>query len=251
MEQLDLLGIKITSATTTEIQARMDQIIAAGGPGIILSANAHAVNLARQQPWLARFFKQADMVHVDGGSIIMAARLWGHRIPQRITWADWAWEQARHLAVRHYRLFLLGGPDGLALEAALGLRRAEPDLKIVGAHHGYFNKDGQENDRVIDILNDAQADVVWIGMGMPLQEHWLLNNYQRLNAKIFMICGSAFKYMAGWRTRCPRWMQDHSLEWLWMLMEEPRRGAVRYLWGNPLFVAYVLRCYLGSKLGSF
>lgn len=250
MKQLDILGIKITSATMDQLHHRIDQIITDGGPGIVLSANAHAVNLTRTRPWLARFYRQADVVRVDGGSIVLAARLWGHRIPERLTWADWAWKFAKHVAAKQYRLFLLGGPQGLAMEAAQGLRKAEPDLQLAGTHHGYFHKENQENDRAIDTINATRPDIVLIGMGMPLQEQWLLNNYTRLNAKVCMVCGSAFKYMAGKRTRCPLWMQNHSLEWLWMLLEEPRRGMVRYLWGNPLFVAYVLRCYLGSRFGS-
>ncbi|BBO87719.1 WecB/TagA/CpsF family glycosyltransferase [Desulfosarcina ovata] len=250
MEQLDLLSIKITSATTAEIHECIDTIIAEGGPGIILSANAHAVNLARKRYWLTQLFRKADVVHVDGGSIVLAARLWGRRIPERITWADWAWSLANHLAAKKYRLFLIGGPQGLAAEAAKGLHKTAPDLRVVGTHHGYFNRQNHENDRIIDAINATQPDIIWIGMGMPIQEQWLLCNYKRLNAKLFMICGGAFKFMAGKLNRCPQWMRRCSLEWLWLLIEAPRRGMVRYLWGNPLFVVYVLRCYLGSKFGS-
>jgi N-acetylglucosaminyldiphosphoundecaprenol N-acetyl-beta-D-mannosaminyltransferase len=247
MRQLDILGIKITSATVAEIHDQLDRIVASGKPGIILSANAHAVNLARTRPWLARFFKQADIVHVDGGSIRLAARLWGHRIPERITWADWGWKLAGHFAAARYKLFLLGGPEGLAREAARGLLGAHPDLRVVGTHHGYFNKHDAENAAVVRAINEARPDIVWIGMGMPLQEQWLCDNHLKLHAKVFFVCGSAFKYMAGIRTRCPKWMQDHCLEWLWMLFEEPRRGLVRYLVGNPLFVLFALRSVLGNR----
>jgi N-acetylglucosaminyldiphosphoundecaprenol N-acetyl-beta-D-mannosaminyltransferase len=249
MRQIELLGIKVTAATMAEIHGSMDRMISSDHPGIVLSANAHAANLARKRPWLSDLFKRADVVHADGGSILLAARMCSHRIPERITWADWARPLARHVAAKGYRLFLLGGPDGLARDAAQGLQRAVPTLHIVGTHHGYFEKEGPENTSVIHRINRAQPDMLWVGMGMPLQEAWLLKNRHRLNAKVCMTCGSAFKYMAGRRTRCPKWMQDCSLEWLWMLLEEPRRGLVRYGFGNPLFLVCLIRSFLGSRFG--
>ncbi len=233
-----------------EIHGQIDEIIARGGPGFVLSANAHAVNLARTRPWLAAFFKQADVVHVDGGGVILAARAFGYRIPERITWADWWPPLSRHIETKQYGLFLLGGPHGLAEQAAEQIRKRFPRIRIVGTHHGFFQKQGRENERVCRTINQAAPDILWVGMGMPLQEKWVGDNYRNIHTKVFMICGSAYRYMAGLRTRAPRWMLDHHLEWLWMLLEEPRRGLVRYLWGNPLFLMDTLVESIKFKAGS-
>ncbi|MFZ5569575.1 MAG: WecB/TagA/CpsF family glycosyltransferase [Thermodesulfobacteriota bacterium] len=251
MRQLEMLGIKVTAAGMVEIHAEIDRLIGRGGPGFILSVNAHAVNLARTRPWLADFFKQADVVHVDGGGIILAAKAFGYRIPQRITWADWWPPLSRHIADRQYRLFLLGGPEGLPDAAAARIRQAFPRIRIVGTQHGFFQKRGPENEATIRLINRAAPDILWVGMGMPLQEKWVLDNCRKLNVKVFMICGSAYRYMAGLRTRAPRWMLDNHMEWLWMLLEEPRRGLVRYLWGNPLFLMYTLVERLKMKNTAF
>lgn len=240
MRQLELLRIKVTSARMPEIHAGMDRIINRGGPGFVLSANAHAVNLARTRPWMRDFFKKADIVHVDGGGIILAAKALGYDIPERITWADWWRPLARHIAEKNYRLFLLGGPEGLADTAAGAVRAAVPGIRITGTCHGFFQKTGPENDHVIAAINQAAPDILWVGMGMPLQEKWVYNNYRHLNVKLYMICGSAYRYMAGLRSRAPRWMLDNHMEWIWMLFEEPRRGLRRYLAGNPLFLMQVL-----------
>lgn len=240
MEQLDILGIKVTSATVAEINDAIDRIIASGKPGVILSANVYAVNLARRRPWLADFFKQADIVHVDGAGIIKGARLLGRDIAERITWADWVWPLSRHLADKGYRLFMLGGEKGVTDQAAEKLTAAVPGLQVAGTHHGYFPKQGPGNQEVIDKINQSGADVLWIGMGMPLQERWLMENQAALNVKLHMICGAAYKHMAGLLTRSPQWFIDHDMEWFWLLLQDPRRGAVRYLWGNPVFMFYVL-----------
>lgn len=240
MQQLNILGIKVTAATMADIHSEMDRIIAGGGPGFVLSANAHAVNLARSRPWLAAFFKAADLVHVDGGGIILGARLLGHNISERITWADWVWPLARHIAANQYRLYLLGGPPGLTDQAAERLQTAVPGLRIVGTHHGYFQKQGTENYAIIDAINKTRPDILWLGMGMPLQEQWLKNNYPKLRVKLHMICGAAFKHMAGRLVRAPKWMCDFHLEWLYLLLQDPKRGAIRYLWGNPVFLFFVL-----------
>jgi len=240
MRQLSMLGIKVTDATIAMLHDEMDRIIGGGRQGVVLSANAHAVNLARSRPWLADFFKEAELVHVDGGGIIIAARMRGIRIRERSTWADWWPRMASHFAAQKYSLFLLGGPAGLAQAAAAGVSAHAPEIRIVGTHHGYFQADGPENAGVIKTINAVKPDVLWVGMGMPLQEKWIRDNRAALDVKLIMVCGSAFKYMAGLRSRCPRWMQMNHLEWLWMLAEEPRRGLVRYLWGNPRFLLAAL-----------
>ena len=118
MEQLEILGLKVTSATKLEINDVIDSIIAHGGKGFVLSVNVHAVNLARSRPWLIEFFKKADIGHVDGAGIILAAQWLGHHIPERLTWADWAKTLAEHFSKKGYRLFMLGGPNGLTAKAA-------------------------------------------------------------------------------------------------------------------------------------
>jgi N-acetylglucosaminyldiphosphoundecaprenol N-acetyl-beta-D-mannosaminyltransferase len=140
---------------------------------------------------------------------------------------------------------MLGGPEGLTEKAIARLRAHVPKLNVVGTHHGYFAKAGPENDSVIGMINRTSPDVMWIGMGMPLQEKWILENYTRLNVKLFMTCGAAFEYIAGTVSRCPQWMGDMGLEWLFRFMQNPRRMNKRYLWGNPVFLVDALLERLG------
>ena len=211
----------------------------------MLSGNIHGINLARQSGWLADFYNRADLVRVDGAGVVLGARLLGHSIPKRLTWADWGWMLARYLAEKGHSLYLLGGPIGVAVQAADMLTKHAPELRILGAHHGYFAKDGPENDEIIDDINSCRPDILLVGMGMPLQEGWLLKNYRQMDAKVFITAGAAFEFLSGSAKRCPKWMGDLGLEWFFRLSLEPKRMAKRYLWGNTVFFFDVLKERLG------
>jgi len=141
---------------------------------------------------------------------------------------------------KEHSLFLLGGPGKAAEKASENLTAHAPGLKIKGFHHGFFNKHGKENDAVIKLINKSLPDVLWVGMGMPLQEKWILDNYKRIDAKVFMPCGAAFTYLAGWTNRCPKWMGDMGLEWLYRFYQEPRKKAKRYVFENISFISRVV-----------
>ena len=115
-------------------------------------------------------------------------------------------------------------------------------FQVIGTHHGYFNKTPghPQNEAVIKSINAAKPDILLIGFGMPIQEKWIMENYDRLDVKVFMPVGAAFDYVSGNVRRAPRWMTDHGLEWLGRLIIEPRRLWKRYIIGIPLFFYRVL-----------
>ena len=245
MKELKLLGIKISPAKPQDIHAEITRLIVRGGPGFVLSGNVHGINLALRIDWLRAFYNLANIVRVDGAGIVLAAKLLGYRIPKRLTWADWGWMLAEYAAEKGHSMYLLGGPQDATSGAADRLRQHAPGLKVVGTHHGYFPKSGPGNDAVISDINRAKPDVLLVGMGMPLQEQWLLMNYRRIDAKVFITAGAAFEFLSGSMKRCPKWMGDFGLEWLFRLYLEPKRMARRYLWGNIYFFFNILRERLG------
>ena len=241
MKEVKVLGLKVTSAEISELNGAIARLVQRGKPSFVLSANIYGFNLALRLPWLADFYNRADLVHIDGDGIILGAKILGAEIGPKITWADWAWSMARDFAERRTRLFLLGGSPGLAQAAADALRLHAAELLIGGVHHGYFNKEGPENDAVLQMINRAKPDILWVGLGMPLQERWVLDNYRRLDVKVYMICGAAFTYIAGRVKRGPDWIIKARSEWVWRLLQDPRGKAVRYLYGNPVFMLRVLK----------
>ncbi|MBA3473887.1 MAG: WecB/TagA/CpsF family glycosyltransferase [Rubrobacter sp.] len=174
---------------------------------------------------------------------MLAARILGERIPERITYADWMWQLAAFAEREGLSLFLLGARPGVAERAAVRLRERHPDLKIAGVHHGYFERavEAPENEAVVAEINAARPDLLLVGLGMPLQERWLLQNWDRLDASVALTGGAVFDYVSGELKRGPRVLTDNGFEWLARLFIEPRRLWRRYVLGNPLFLARVLK----------
>jgi N-acetylglucosaminyldiphosphoundecaprenol N-acetyl-beta-D-mannosaminyltransferase len=178
---------------------------------------------------------------------MLGARILGHRIPQRITYADWIWQLAEFAEPRGITFFFLGARPGVAQNAAERLRERYPDLRIVGIHHGYFDKSpgSEENEAVLQKIDASRPHVLVIAFGMPLQERWLAENWARINTNIALTGGAVFDYVSGDLSRAPRWMTDHGLEWLGRLLIEPQRLWKRYLVGNPLFLYLIVKQRLG------
>lgn len=239
---VDILGVRVTAITVPELHACLREFIEQGRKALVLHANAHALNIATEQDWYREFLNSADIVFCDGAGIQLAAILLRHRIPQRITYADWMWQLAELCEREGYSLFLLGGRAGVANAAADRLLDVYPRSRIVGCHHGYFDKryGGQENLAVVATVNSVAPDILIVGFGMPLQEEWLKENLNALNAKVVLTGGAVFDYVSGRLRRAPAWMTRYGLEWLGRLLIEPRRLWQRYLLGNPKFLWKVL-----------
>ncbi len=108
-------------------------------------------------------------------------------------------------------------------------------------HHGHFEKSGAENELVIQKINEFQPGILYIGFGMPLQERWILDNINQIEARVFLPLGACLDFYTGTVYRAPRWMTDHGLEWLTRLVTEPQRLWERYILGNPLFFYRVFK----------
>ena len=142
-----------------------------------------------------------------------------------------------------YSLFFLGGRPEIADKAAANLKRSFPSLQVLGTHHGYFNlsPDSAENIEVIQRINTLKPHILLVGLGMPLQEHWLMENWSKLDVNVGLSGGAVFDYISGELRRGPKWITDNGFEWLARLFIEPRRLWKRYIIGNPLFLYRILK----------
>jgi N-acetylglucosaminyldiphosphoundecaprenol N-acetyl-beta-D-mannosaminyltransferase len=136
-------------------------------------------------------------------------------------------------------VYLLGARPGVAAAAAEAMARRVPRLIIAGTRHGYFPP--EDTDAVIDTINRSGANVLLVAFGAPAQELWLARHRARLAPSIRIGVGGLFDFYSGRIPRAPRWLQELGLEWVWRLVQEPRRMWRRYLVGNPLFLWRVMR----------
>lgn len=246
-----VLGVGVDRITTEGLHAEVARLIRRRD-GVVLNVNAYCLNLCHEDARLRDFFAAADVVFCDGAGVRLAARMLGHRLPERITYADWLPRLAAFAGERGFSLFFLGARPGVAGEAARRLRRSHPDLKIVGVRHGFFDRRGgsPENEAAVAEINAARPDVLLLGLGMPVQERWLMENRHRLDFGVALTGGAVFDYASGRLRRGPRLLTDNGFEWLARLLAEPRRLWRRYLIGNPLFLARVLAQRWREGVGS-
>ncbi len=174
---------------------------------------------------------------------MLAARILGRRIPERIAITDWVWRLAGFAERENLSLFFLGAQPGIAERAAACLKEKYPNLKVVGTHHGYFDQhpEALENEAVLKEINASRPDILLVGFGMPLQERWLMRNWDRIDAHVALTGGAVFDYVSGELKRGPRILTNNGSEWLARLLIEPKRLWRRYVLGNPLFLLRVLK----------
>ena len=243
-----MLGVGVDPLTVEELQAEIGHLVRGSRRALVLNVNAHCLNLCYEDAALRAFFNGAEVVFCDGAGVMLAARVLGGRVPERITYADWAWHLAAFAAAEGFSLYFLGGRPGVARAAAQKLNERHPDLEIDGVRHGYFDHaaGSPENEAVVEEINAAAPDILLVGLGMPLQERWLMENGGRIDAGAILTGGAVFDYVSGRLNRGPRLLTTSGFEWLARLIAEPRRLWRRYLLGNPLFLFRVLRQRLGT-----
>ena len=206
----------------------------------VMYVNAHVVNQSRSTPGLAEALRRADLVYCDGYGVRLAARALGRPVPHRMTGADWIWILAGLCERMGHPIYLLGSEPPLAREAAARLRSLYPDLKVAGAHHGFFDLHSPHNERVIEDILEHRPRIVLVGMGTPKQELWVDRYAGQLDGAVVWTVGALFDYVSGHVPRAPRWLADNGLEWIFRLAIEPQRMWRRYLLGNPVFLGRVV-----------
>jgi N-acetylglucosaminyldiphosphoundecaprenol N-acetyl-beta-D-mannosaminyltransferase len=249
LASVEILGVRVGSIS---LDSLLDFIIAKLSQTdrcIITYVNIHALNLAYEITWFRKFLNSSDWVFCDGFGVAITAWLLSGKTIFRYTPPDWFAGLAQRCAKHGYTLYLLGSLPGIAEKVATKLVQQNPELKVVGCHDGYFDKDlnSSNNQLLVSQINKLHPDVLVIGFGMPMQEKWLADNWGDLNVKMALPIGAMFDYISGELPRAPRWMTDHGLEWLGRLLIEPRRLWKRYLIGIPLFFWRVLMQKIGLK----
>ncbi len=238
-----ILDVYIHPCTVQELHQEINSLICSNAHALILNVNANCLNLAYEQPWLQDFLNSADVNFCDGAGVLLAARMLGETIPERITYADWTWQLAEFSDAHAFTFFFLGAKPGVAEAAAARLKERYPNLKIAGVHHGYFDKDidSPENQLVIQKINAVKPNILLLGFGMPIQEKWLMENWPKIDANIALTGGAVFDYISGELNRAPKWVTHSGFEWVGRLAIEPKRLWQRYLIGNPLFMWRIIK----------
>lgn len=244
--KFDVLGVGISAVDPPFVLNRMARWIESREQHYICVCATHIVMECQNDPGLQAMVNQASLAVPDGMPLVWIAHLMGLRHVSRVYGPDLMLSFCELAARKGYSNYLLGGAAGQPEVLAERLTGRMPGLVIAGSHPTPIRPLApEENTLVIDKVNEAHPDVVWVGMGAPYQERWMAENRARLQAPILIGVGAAFDVHSGLVRQAAGWMQRAGLEWFFRLVQEPRRLWRRYLVGNPLFVARFLRQQLG------
>ncbi len=227
IQKIMVANIPVHLFTIYSLHKTVQNTIQSNEKKLFLHANARLIELANtNERWLQEFFNnQVDYIMCDGSGIQLAARITNQPVPKKIAYNVWLWIFAKFLREKDFTLYLLGSDKKTIRGAKEQLEHRVPGIRIVGFHDGYFNKksDSPENLNVIERINSAKPDVLLVGFGMPIQELWIRENYERIETKCIFSCGGAFDFISGNKQVAPKVFRKLYLEWLFRFMLEPLR----------------------------
>lgn len=248
----EILGVPIALTDYAGAMDVMDDMVDRRHLGWVCAAAVHSVMVARSDRDMHRALKEATITVPDGMPIVWAANALGEELPNRVYGPELMRRYCDRAVERGHRVWLYGGRDqGALVQLALSLRQNHPGIQIVGGYSPPFRPLSEDEDAAVaKQINDARADVVWVGIGVPKQEKWMVRMRERLDAPVLCAVGAAFDFHAGRVSQAPRWMQERGLEWTYRIAQEPRRLLPRYLVTNPSFMLNFARQWMREHAES-
>jgi len=202
---------------------------------------AKLVNM-RTDPFLHESVCSSDIINIDGMGVVLGARLLGYKIPERVAGVDLFHELLGLSASAKFPVFLLGATDEVVSKTRAVIEKQYPNLVVAGAQHGYF---WDYEEKVVQEISESGARLLFVAITSPKKENFINKWQDKLGVDFVMGVGGTFDVVAGKVSRAPQWMQTYGLEWLYRVLQEPRRMWKRYLVTNSRFAALLARAALG------
>jgi N-acetylglucosaminyldiphosphoundecaprenol N-acetyl-beta-D-mannosaminyltransferase len=226
-----LMGCPVDLLTTEVLLSELAHAIdTQSGPKIIQFINGNKIAQVRQSPDMGQIMWRANYALVDGQPLLPMGRMLGVRIPERIDGVGLMAKLIKLAHERRYSIFLLGAKQAVIDTCVQKIQRDYPNARIAGYRNGYFSK--EETADVVRQIRESRCDILFLGMGSPMKEHFADRYASEVGATVIQGVGGSFDVMADLVKRAPKWMQQVGFEWLFRVMQEPRRMFWRYTTTN-------------------
>ena len=237
-----VLGVRVHMVQMPQVLSILEQWIGQRKKcHFVVATGMHGVMEAHRDEDFKAIINSADLFIPDGYSLIWVGRRRGFRLKRRVCGTDLMWEFLAVSQEKGYSNFFYGDTRETLDQLTLRIEREFPGLKIAGTHSPPFRPlSPEEQAQDIKTINESNADVVWVGLGLPRQERWIFQHKDALNAPAVIGVGAAFKFHSGQVTRAPEWAGNRGFEWLWRLAREPKRVWRRALIDAPRFASHVV-----------
>lgn len=235
-DTVNILGVNIDRSGMDEAVERAISFLNEGRPHSIYTPNPEMIMHAFRHKGFMEVLNRADMVVPDGIGVVYASRLLKKPVKERVAGFDLSLQLIEYAAKNRIPIFIYGGREGVAEEAAKNLKEKFNGLVVAGVSHGYV----KDADSVVNDINNSGAKLVLVCMGAPRQEEWIDKNKDKATASLFIGAGGSVDVFAGKVRRAPKIFIRLNLEWLYRLLTQPSR-FVRML-DLPVFAFRVLTC---------
>lgn len=240
MDKIPFAGIHIDNLSRGEALQKIKNMILNNERGYIVTPNAQHINLLQEDKEFKRSYADACLVLADGMSVIFALRVLGTPVKERCTGSDMFQATIQLAAELGQSIFILGGIEGSEKIAFRKIKEMFPELDVHYHSPPFdFEKNEEENRKILEAINSSEAKILFICVGAPKSEKWIYRHLPHLKINLALIFGDSLNFFAGIRQRAPNWLQKMGLEWLFRLVQEPRRLWRRYLIGNTKFIILV------------
>lgn len=229
MDSLKIYGINIDNTSLDKASETIEKYLNGDQVKTIFTPNTEIVMAAKKDNDLIDLINRADLVVPDGIGLVYASRIKKKPLYERVTGFDLSMRILEIANKNGHSIYLLGGKEGIARQAGLNIKKNYPNINISGYHNGYFkgshngNKDSEEELNMIKDINSVKPNIIFVGLGFPKQEIWIDENKQRVKSRLIIGNGGVMDILSGNAKRAPEVFQKLGLEWLYRLINDPKR----------------------------
>ena len=248
-ERVNVLGINIDATNIEEVIKRVDNKIIDNSKGYVTVTGVHGIMESQRSQKVKEAHNKAWQSVPDGMPLVYIGKMFGHKKMWRCYGPAMMHDLLKHSISKGYTHFLYGGKEGVAKKLKENLEEKFPGIKIVGTYTPPFRALNQEEKiYLVNRIDQLSPNFIWVGLSTPKQELFMSEYIDLLNTNLMFGVGAAFDFHTGTITSAPKWMQVLALEWLYRLIQEPKRLWKRYLINNPLFLFNIILQLLKKKI---
>jgi N-acetylglucosaminyldiphosphoundecaprenol N-acetyl-beta-D-mannosaminyltransferase len=244
--RINILGCPVDNLTMQETISLINEMIAIGGPHQHVAINADKLLKVRGDAELECVISSCSIINADGKSIIWLSKILGKPLKERIAGIDLMKKLITVSSQKGYKLYFLGAKEDVVKKVVEHYRALYPELQIAGFRNGYW--DSSQEKGIIDAIRNTMPDILFVAISSPKKELLLKKYLDVLQVPFVMGVGGSFDIIAGKTKRASKWMQKIGFEWLFRLIQEPRRLWRRYLIGNTIFIILVLKTFIRVRI---
>lgn len=225
-----LLNTYINNLDMNESIITIEDLIALDKKSYVVAINVDVVMKIEEDPYLKEIVDKADLVFVDGKPLVWISKYYGSPLKAKISGSDLVPLLCEISADKGYKIFIIGGKEGIANKAKENLEAKYKDIRIVGTYCPPlgFENDKKELEKINRTISSVKPDLLFVCLGCPKQEKWIYENIDKYDAKVSICAGATVDFLAGNVKRAPKWMSEHGLEWFYRFLQEPKRLFKRY-----------------------